>query len=188
MEPDRKFILKKALKNESELLSSFRKYLPYEKGFVLSKIEKFQNELGNLTPEEVEVLKEHYPDYEKLISYQKANFVRYVAFLISIYNYEIELKRLEYWEKVNIRAKLEDERLLNVARAIKKESRKGRKPKKRKKLEETKWEILRLRKEGLGADSIVKYLWKAHRLKVSKPYLLKVLKEWEKRERAFSPP
>jgi predicted DNA-binding helix-hairpin-helix protein len=39
--------------------------------------------------------------------------------------------------------------------------------------------LIRLRKEGLGADTLVKYLWKTHRLKITKQYLLKVLREWQ---------
>jgi hypothetical protein len=187
VELDRKFLIKKVLKCESDLLNLFKKFLPYEKGFVLSNVENFQNELKDLTPQEIEVIKEHYPDLDELLLVQRVNLVRYIAFLLSILSYEVKLKELEYSERDNIKARLEDKRLLNIARAIKKESKRGRKPKKRKKLEEMKWEILKLREEGLGADSIIKYLWRAHRLKVSKPYLLKTLKEWEEKERAESP-
>ena len=168
------------LKNESQLLSAFRKYLPYEKGFVLSRVEEHLREIQNLSPQGIETIKEYYPEFENLMSIQKTNFLRYLAFLLAICQYERELKRLEYEEKDVKLSQLKDERLLNVARALKKESRRGKKPKKRLRLEKLKGEILRLRKEGLGADVLTKYLWKAHRLKISKQYLLKVLKEWEK--------
>lgn len=168
--------LKQALKYESQLLTAFRKYLPYEKGFIFSRIEENLRKIQKLSPT---VIQDHYPDFTKLIPIQKTYFLRYLAFLLTIYDYERELKRLEYEEKDPRLAQLKDERLLNIAKALKKEGKRGRKPKKRLKLEKLKGEILKLREEGLGADMIVKYLWKAHRLKVSKPYLLKVLKTWE---------
>ncbi|WP_163329417.1 hypothetical protein GFV12_08505 (plasmid) [Desulfurobacterium thermolithotrophum] len=175
--------LEKVLKYESQLLSVFRKYLPYEKGFVLQKSEDWQVELQlGVGSEEIEAIKQFYSEFDNWTNIQKANFLKYLAFLFAIYQYEKELKRLEYEEKDSKLSQLKDERLLNIARALKKESRRGRKPKKRRKLEKLKGEILRLRKEGLGADMLSKYLWKTHRLKVTKQYLLKVLKEWEKGE------
>jgi len=177
--------LEKVLRYESQLLSVFRKYLPYEKGFVLQKSENWQVELQlGVGSEEIEVIKRFYSDFSNWTNIQKANFLKYLAFLLAIYSYERELKRLEYEEKDVKLSQLKDERLLNVARALKKESRRGKKPKKRLRLEKLKGEILRLRKEGLGADTLVKYLWRAHRLKVSKQYLLKVLKEWEREKMA----
>jgi hypothetical protein len=181
---NRKFILKNILKYEAQLLSAFSKYLPYEKGFVIHRVENYLRELQNLTPDEVEIIETFYSNFRKLLSIQKANFLRYLAFLFSIHWYELELKRLEYFEKDFKRGQLIDERLLNVARALSREFRRGRKPKKRKKLEELKGEILKLKDEGLSYNAISKYLWKTHRLKVSNRYLSKVFKEWEKeRER-----
>jgi len=173
--------LERVLRYESQLLSAFRKYLPYEKGFVLQKSESWQVELQlGVGSEEMEIIKRFHSEFDNWTNIQKANFLKYLAFLFAIYSYEKELKRLEYMEKDSKLSQLKDKRLLSIARALKKESKRGKKPKKRMRLEKLKGEILRLRKEGLGADTLTKYLWKAHRLKVSKQYLLRVLKEWEK--------
>jgi len=171
--------VRKALKREEALLSAFKRYLPHEKGFLISRVESYLKELMGL-PESF--MGELYPDFDSLSSFQKVHLLRYLAFLISLSDYERELKRLEYERKSPLLAQLRDKRLLNVARALKKEGRRGRNPRKRLKLEKLKGELLMLRREGLGADLMCKYLWKTHRLKVSKPYLLKVLKEWEKED------
>ncbi len=171
--------LKQVLKCESHLLTAFRKYLPYEKGFILSRTEEYLREIQKKS---LETIQDHCPNFEKLIPIQRIHLLRYLAFLLAIYNYEKELKRLEYEEKDVRLAQLKDERLLNIAKALKKEVKRGRRPKKRMRLEKLKGEIIRLREEGLGADTLVKYLWKAHKLKVSKPYLLKVLRDWETKD------
>jgi len=158
-----------------QLLADFRKFLPHEKGLILEETEKKLSELS--IPESF--LNKFFPEFEKLLLYQKIKVYRYLAFLVAIYEYQKELERLE-WEGDAKLAQLRDERLKNIARALRLENRKGRKPKKKKKLEALKGEILALRKEGLGASVISKYLWKAHRLKVSKQYLLQLLSEWEK--------
>ena len=172
--------LQKAVKEESRLLSAFRKYLPHEKGFVLQRSAELLSELQNVTEE---TLRCFYPKIEELLPVQRVSLLRYVAFLLSIWRYEKELKEAEYWEGEYRLAQLRDERLRNIALALKKESKRGRRPKKRSKLEALRGELLALRKEGLGGDILVKYLWKAHRLKVSKQYLLRVLKEWEEQEK-----
>ena len=171
--------LQKVAKEESRLLNAFRKYLPFEKGFVLQKSAELLPKLQNVTEETLRIF---YPKIEELLPVQKVSLLRYVAFLLSIWRYEKELQRAEYWEGDYRLAQLKDERLKNIALALKKEARKGRRPAKRSKLEALKGEILALRREGLGGDILVKYLWKAHRLKVSKQYLLRVLKEWEKEQ------
>jgi hypothetical protein len=173
--------LQKAVKEESRLLSAFRKYLPFERGYVLQKSVELLSKLSDSITESD--LRTFYPEIDNLLSIQKVCLLRYVAFLVSILRYEKELKEAEYWEGDYRLAQLRDERLRNIALALKKESKRGRRPKKRSKLEALRGELLALRKEGLGGDILVKYLWKAHRLKVSKQYLLRVLKEWEEQEK-----
>jgi len=168
--------LRQALKREGQLLTAFRKYLPHEKGFVFSRIEENLRKIQGLSPA---AIREHYSDFERLTPIQRVYLLRYFAFLLALYDYEKELKRLEYEEKDLRLAQLKDERLLNIAKALKKEAKRGRRPKKRMRLEKLKGEIIRLREEGLGVDTLVRYLWKAHKLKVSKPYLLKVLRDWD---------
>jgi hypothetical protein len=171
--------VREVLRREEALLAAFKRYLPYEKGFVISRTERYLSELVGV-PESF--IGEFYPDFASLSPVQRAHLLRYLAFLISLSDYERELKKLEYEEKSPLLAQLKDKRLLNVAMALKKEGRRGRRPKKRAKLEKLKGELLMLRREGLGADLMCKYLWKTHRLKVSKPYLLKILKEWSREE------
>ena len=170
--------LERALKRERELLSAFSKYLPHEKGYVLNQaVSKAQSLPAKLTPEMERLLSEFY-DLTKLLSFQKSYLMFYLAFLLSVLEYEEILKEKEY-DGDSRRAQLIDERLIAEAKALKRESRKGRKPAKRRKLEALRGEILMLRSNGIGLDTLVKFLWRRHRLKVSKPYLYQVLKEWE---------
>ncbi|SNR73800.1 hypothetical protein [Desulfurobacterium atlanticum] len=164
-----------ALKNKQKLLSAFNKYLPYEKGFVLRKT-------AELLPEIQEI-----PDFPKQLSktlncslQQAILVIWYFAFLVAIRRYEIELKKAEYDGDSRL-AQLKDERFLRLARGFLNEvkSRAGRKPKKREKLEKLKAEILTLRKEGAGCVAISEFLRKHHKLKVSKSYIHRLLKEWE---------
>lgn len=170
--------LEKALKRERELLSAFSRYLPYERGYVLNQaISKAQSLPAKMTPEMEKLLSKYY-DLTKLLPYQKSYLMFYLSFLLAIRDYEDTLRKLEY-DGDPRRAQLIDERFLAEAEALKRESRKGRKPTKRQKLEALKGEILMLRERGIGLDTLVKFLWRRHKLKISKPYLYQVLKEWE---------
>jgi len=160
-----------ALKMEGKLLSLFRKMLPHEKGFILSQT----NPSADVSEE---LVAEYFPEVRRLPLLQKAQVLRYVAFLVALYRYEGSLKALDREGGVH-RARIEDERRLRLARLLMKESPRGRKPKKRRQLERLKGEILRLRSEGMGPTIISKYLLKAHRLRVSREYLRQVLREWE---------
>ena len=160
------------LKRESQLLSLFRKLLPEEKGLVLRKSEEL---LPNLSVDE-EAVARYYPKVKQMLGFQKAYVLRYLAFLTAVYLHESELKRLEY-EKDTKYAQLKDERAMRIAQSLLKESKRGKKPKKKEKLYKLRGEILALRKQGLGTKLIAKYLWKAHRLKVSHEYVRRTLQE-----------
>ena len=167
--------MRRVVEQESNLLSRFRTYLPHEKGYILSRTEYYLRKIQNIP----DILQD-FPEIQSLLPIQKANTLRYFAFLLAIHDYETTLKELEYREKDVKLSQLKDQRVVNIAKALKKESRRGRKPQKRLKLEKLKGEILRLRKEGLGSDTLIKYLWRMHRLRISKPYLLRILKEWDR--------
>jgi len=170
--------LERALRKERELLAAFRKYLPHERGIVLRRfLESLKSLPASLTPEMEKFFSETY-NLSELLPFQRAALILYSGFLREILRYEELLKQLEY-DGDSRRAQLEDERIKAFARALKKEGRKGRKARKRQKLEALKGELLALRNEGIGTDTLVKLLWRRHRLKVSKPYLYRVLKEWE---------
>nr|AUH21284.1 hypothetical protein [uncultured bacterium] len=115
--------MRELLEKERELLSVFRKYLPYEKGYVLSVMETRLKEISHLS---ISSVKELIPEIDSYTNFQKANFLRYLAFLKAIYEYERELKRLEYEERDMRLAQLKDERLLNIARALKKRVKEGK--------------------------------------------------------------
>ena len=170
--------LLKIVKKEKELLSEFRKFLAYEKGYVLSQTEKYIPNIQNLSKQEIENILVELA-LENLPSYKLSSVVWYLAFLTSIYEYIQNLKKLEYWQNDNLLSFLKSERKLSIALKIKKEAKRGRKPKKRQKLEKLKGEILHLKQKGIGTTSIVKYLAKVHKFKVSEQYLAMVLKEWQ---------
>lgn len=161
------------LRNESRLLSAFRKYLPHEKGFVLKRA----NELVPELPLDEETIEKYYPEFKNLLTFQKALAQRYFAFLLAIEEYERLLKEKEY-EGDEKRAQLIDQRNQKIALQILRESKRGRKPLKREKIEKYRNEIKALRRQGFGVRLIAKFLFKAHRLKVSPEYLRRVLKEW----------
>ena len=163
------------LKKESQLLSLFRKLLPEEKGLVLKRSEEL---LPNLSVDEEAVAK-YYPKINEMLSFQKVYVFRYLAFLTAVYLHEKELKKWEY-EKDTKYSQLKDERAMRIAKSILSENKRGKKPKKRQKLYKLRGEILALRKQGLGPKLIAKYLWKAHRLKVSREYVRQALQELEK--------
>ena len=155
------------LDREKELLTEFRKMQPYEKGYVIRRsIEKLSSLDSSVLP----------AGLEKLTDVQRADYVRYVSLLLAIEEFVRELKELEKEGDMRL-AKLRDKRLLYLAEQEK--SRRGKKPKKRQKLEKVKGEILRLREGGFRVRDIKKIIWKTHRISVSKSYLSSILKEWE---------
>ena len=178
MSPDLEKLLQRALRRERKLLSMFNKYLPYEKGYVLSQAVKKAPSLPAKLTSDIEKLLSEFYDLSKLLPFQKSYLTFYLAFLLSIQDYEAALKELEY-DGDKQRTRLMDERNLAKIKAIQKENRRGRKPRKKRKLEEIRGEIVSLRRRGVGLDTLVKFLWKSYRLKVSKPYLYQILKEWE---------
>ena len=159
------------LRNESRLLSVFRKYLPHEKGFVLKRANELVSELS-LNEETVE---KYYPEFKNLLPFQKAFAQRYFALLLAIDEYERLFKEKEY-EGDEKRAQLLDQRNQKIALDILQESK--RRALKREKIEKYRKEIRALRQQGFGVRLIAKFLFKAHRLKVSPEYLRRVLKEW----------
>jgi hypothetical protein len=162
------------LKKEKDLLSLFKKLLPEEKGLVLQRTQEL---LSDFYADE-ELVAKYYPQIKEIPNFRKTYLVRYLAFLTAVYLHERELKKLEY-EKDTTYSRLKDERAKMVAQSLLREHKRGRKPKKKEKLEKVKGEILSLRNQGLGIKLLAKYLWKAHRLKVSPEYLRLVLAEWE---------
>jgi len=172
--------LQSSLKREVELLGLFRKYSPAEKGFVLGLSVELLPKLQELKGAE-RIIKREIPDYETYPPQKRISVLRYLSLLVAVLKHERNLRRLEYWEGDFLRAKLLDERALNVARAIKKELTQKRAPK-RERLERLKGEILALRRQGFGTKVITEYLKRAHKLKVTRQYLWQCLKEWEKEQ------
>ena len=169
--------LQSSLKRETELLNLFRKYSMAEKGFVLGMSLELLPELQNL-PKLEELIRRELPEYESYPVQKKLSVVRYISLLVAVLRHERNLRRMEYWEGDFLRAKLLDERALNVARAIKKELTRKRAPK-RERLERLKGEILSLHRQGYGTKVIAEYLKRAHRLRVTRQYLWQCLKKWE---------
>nr|AUH21299.1 hypothetical protein [uncultured bacterium] len=63
--------MRELLEKERELLSVFRKYLPYEKGYVLSVMETRLKEISHLS---ISSVKELIPEIDSYTNFQKANF------------------------------------------------------------------------------------------------------------------